>query len=488
MGFLRKRPPEKKAKSRHPIRDNLEVLIFAVVMAMGLKVFGVEAYQIPTGSMQPTLMGTELHPEGNPPVVNGGIHDRVLVDKVSYLLRDPERWEVVVFRYPLATVNNYVKRLVGMPGESLWIRDGDIWTRPLDDPAAPWRIQRKPPGLQDHLWRHKYPKARVPASAWAGWVFQGRVTQDGEARLLEGRAGVRLARSLVADYLDGYPEALVGRIRTRAIGGGSYRAVGDVRLRFAAVPGEGAGELTAVLQRSPDYRVRLVLDPARDAGRLELPDGRQLPLEDLGLAPGEEVTVDLAHWDQRVRLRLRAGRDLDLLEDLELGDSMPVLDSTVRIESDAGRWSLPEQPEVSRDLHWLPSSSSPTAPGQFDIPEGQYLMLGDNTQNSWDGRDWLADIVKVEPPIQGRTTLRGDHLEGSADPFTNNPRWNRDQTVMTFRDQHGDLFALPEDRYDFVTYQEPLHTVPRAYILGKAMAVFLPVPPFSPVVRIRTVR
>ena len=73
---------EKKDKSAHPFRENIEVVVFAIVMAMGLKVFAIEAYEIPTGSMQLTLMGTNLI---DPATKNtdGGLHDRVLVDKIS---------------------------------------------------------------------------------------------------------------------------------------------------------------------------------------------------------------------------------------------------------------------------------------------------------------------------------------------------------------------------------------------------------------------
>jgi len=78
---MAKAKKEKKEKSKHPFRDNIEVVVFAIVMAMGLKVFAVEAYQIPTGSMQPTLMGTPLLDPVSK-TTNGGLHDRVLVDKI----------------------------------------------------------------------------------------------------------------------------------------------------------------------------------------------------------------------------------------------------------------------------------------------------------------------------------------------------------------------------------------------------------------------
>ncbi|MBJ02340.1 MAG: S26 family signal peptidase, partial [Planctomycetes bacterium] len=74
------------AKARqqgHPWRENIEAITMAIVVAILLKYFIVEAYKIPTGSMQPTLMGN----------TDTGVFDRVLVDKLSYHYRDPERWE-----------------------------------------------------------------------------------------------------------------------------------------------------------------------------------------------------------------------------------------------------------------------------------------------------------------------------------------------------------------------------------------------------------
>ena len=70
--------------------------------------------------MQPTLYGTE------PPL---DLHDRILADKLSYRFRDPKRFEIAIFRYPLDRSKNYVKRVWGMPGEELRIEHGDVWVR-----------------------------------------------------------------------------------------------------------------------------------------------------------------------------------------------------------------------------------------------------------------------------------------------------------------------------------------------------------------------
>ena len=68
--------------------------------------------------------------------------DRILVDKFSYDVSSPERWDVVVFRYPEDAKVNYIKRLVGLPGETVTIAAGDVWvSRDGRDPV----VARKPP-------------------------------------------------------------------------------------------------------------------------------------------------------------------------------------------------------------------------------------------------------------------------------------------------------------------------------------------------------
>src|SRR5690606_7866469 len=58
--------------------------------------------------------------------------DRILVGKFVYDFTSPKRWDVIVFKYPGDTKMNYIKRLIGLPGEEVNIRYGDIYTRPID--------------------------------------------------------------------------------------------------------------------------------------------------------------------------------------------------------------------------------------------------------------------------------------------------------------------------------------------------------------------
>lgn len=81
----------------------------------------------------------EVETQGNYP------GDRILVNKYGYDYAEPTRWDVIVFKFPGDGDMNYIKRLVGMPGEVLRVYQGDVFRRPLDEAAAPFRIERKPP-------------------------------------------------------------------------------------------------------------------------------------------------------------------------------------------------------------------------------------------------------------------------------------------------------------------------------------------------------
>jgi len=87
-----------------------EPFIVAAILAIVIRTFILGPYKIPTGSMRPTFL------EG----------DRIFVDKMSYRFHEPERGDIIVFKYPVDKKKDYVKRLVGLPGEELEIRDGKL--------------------------------------------------------------------------------------------------------------------------------------------------------------------------------------------------------------------------------------------------------------------------------------------------------------------------------------------------------------------------
>ncbi len=88
-----------------------KTLIIAFVLAQLIMVSVAQAFQVEQYSMEPTLLP----------------RDRVLVDKFFYRLRQPRHGDVIVLRYPLNPQRNYIKRIVGLPGDVLETRDGKLY-------------------------------------------------------------------------------------------------------------------------------------------------------------------------------------------------------------------------------------------------------------------------------------------------------------------------------------------------------------------------
>lgn len=250
----------KPAPPKDNIKETVESILVAFILAFVFRVFVVEAFVIPSGSMATTLLGAHMRlrcqecgydftvnypvashddsvplpptsgpvalkektrdPDGKPiettrledttfsmhcpncgfkvpratadprqsatntPVYFG---DRILVLKYLYLIHPPRRWDVVVFKSPAEVDSdfsvNYIKRLVGLPGETLMLLDGDVYTSPDTQGTAAqrhWTIQTKPRHVQDALWRVVYDNDYYPANAnGRGWKFPWQQTAGG---------------------------------------------------------------------------------------------------------------------------------------------------------------------------------------------------------------------------------------------------------------------------------------------------------------------
>lgn len=102
---------QKERPGKSVLREVSESLIIAVVLALLIRTFMFQPFYIPTGSMEPNLM----------------VQDHIIVNKVSYKLGEPERGDIVVFKYPVNPKKDFVKRLVGKPGERVEIRSGKVY-------------------------------------------------------------------------------------------------------------------------------------------------------------------------------------------------------------------------------------------------------------------------------------------------------------------------------------------------------------------------
>lgn len=149
-----KKDKELKAeKKKSTFREYLEAIIIALVLALFIRAFVVQAFKIPSGSMENTLL----------------VGDHILVSKFNYgikipnkipfintkLFRDirifekmPNRGDIIVFEYPRDENRDFIKRVIGLPGEILEIKAQKVYinNKPIEEKYAihrdPYRLDR----------------------------------------------------------------------------------------------------------------------------------------------------------------------------------------------------------------------------------------------------------------------------------------------------------------------------------------------------------
>jgi signal peptidase I len=176
------------------LRENVEALLVAVIVAMAVRTFFIQPFKIPTGSMQPTLYG--IHPPpGTPPLpydagspsvldrlagifLQGKMYesqgyrsrgDFIFVDKVSYHFRKPHRGEVIVFdtgnlaELPASSRGKfYIKRLIGLENDTIQIKPPYVLVngQVLDGQPAFQRIYSRQNGYNGYVIPETFPAPR----------------------------------------------------------------------------------------------------------------------------------------------------------------------------------------------------------------------------------------------------------------------------------------------------------------------------------------
>jgi signal peptidase I len=487
--------------------ETIQSLIVAFVLAMIFRGFITEGFVIPTGSMAPTLLGRHslFHSEqtgsqfavgldqaharqvnvnnvadpmlgpmypgsGVPRVARlDGTGDRILVLKSLYPFAAPKRFDVVVFKNPTDPTGeaaNYIKRLVGLPNEQVWLADGDVFARPLD--GDEFRIQRKPEHVQRAVWQPVFHSDHLPVrpqrmpqrylgTPWSAdtavWDTSGRsfISHTTRPTVLEWDHTKRVLNDWVPYNMLAYDARLARP---------DFRPTSDLRIA-AGIVAEQAGLHTTLELQTRGHIFEFTIQHAtqgRDSTaimRMRPIDGSSPPTERTATVRlpepggGRVFNVEFWHVDQAMHLFIDGRRVMPPLEyewsplrrlQLAVGETqaehLDLLVTRLPLPP-VIRWRFEGSPvalhrvRVDRDLHYRHAmldarghsphilghafGTHPNSPEEFPgiLGPDHFMMCGDNSQMSLDSRLWgrphplVAHQIDEAPFVVNRRLLIG---------------------------------------------------------------------------------
>lgn len=470
------------ALRKEPLPTQIASFAELFVWLLVLKSFFLPMFIIPTGSMAETLMGAHavyscpncgyefpvgFHTPAGPIDVQcpncrlqqpthrktpGGVKlkrqtgDRIFVHGWPFDIGGrfrPRRWDVVVFKNPNQPDVNYIKRLIGLPGETLEIIDGDLFVKgPSDDELRP---ARKTKIAQNALWLpyydHDY-QPEKPSQQWVGApaafgrsrehlpVYHPRWVSAGDATAWSGLDfrtprfdGESAQRGEIRFATAANPDAPPTIADTYGYNGPiPLHRVTDVRLGADVLIDDGDGYVELTVSKYDDiFHARLYADgrvtlqrERRDSGAREEWGQTQLS------APDHPVRFALGHADYRVTVELDGRVVLEsdpetylVTPETARKRSRSPAAPVIQIAAENVRASLAHV-LIERDVHYTSGNlrdrteTSRGKPGTgtqghpITLRDDAYFFCGDNSPNSLDSRAW------------SRRTL-GPHLRGACD-------------------------------------------------------------------------
>ncbi len=463
---------KKGKKKKSFFRENIESILIAIALAFVLRIFVVEAFKIPTGSMAPTLLGQhknvkcpncswKFKSNHNINYVKcsncfykirisdygkkGG--SRILVNKFSYDFAKPKRWDIAVFKYPFGdvtctscgfsssqsmlcekcnnamkkenffmskvndlfkrpfginqhhkvvcksckTVNailcarcsstnvhvvrkNYIKRLIGLPGENLQIANGDIYVN--------GKIVRKPAKVQKALWApvydSNYPVKQEIVGNWvANDEFWDISVEKLRLKLPEGsdkKSYITLNRE-ITDYSI-YNSEITDTIS------------GDIMLKFNVVTSGTNGGISIILEENEKaIEVFVRASGEKKESTLKILDSIIESNADVFISPEKEYRIEFSNVDNEVAFKLNDSIVFSHKYDPDISSLRNETKSSKLRFGGVNTGAVFKDISVFRDVYYT-NAGKWASFKPVEIGEQEYFFLGDNSRNSNDSRYW----------------------------------------------------------------------------------------------------
>ena len=115
--------PEVRKSGKSTLREYVEAIVVALLLALVLRAYVIEAFKIPSGSMIPTLL------VGDHLLVNKLVYgfDLPFVDDKVLVYREPRLYDIIVFKYPKDPEKNFIKRVIGTGGDTLEVKSKKVY-------------------------------------------------------------------------------------------------------------------------------------------------------------------------------------------------------------------------------------------------------------------------------------------------------------------------------------------------------------------------
>ena len=454
-------------KARHEnkateIANILESMIIALILALIFIEFVMQAFRIPTGSMADTLRGAHFRLrcvqcgyeynsnydyETREEIVPGGKvelplsrcpncgnqtkkrmvfvsnGDRIFVLKCIYQFFEPKRWDVVVFKSPLAPHTSYIKRLVAKSGETVEIIDGNIFIN--------GHIARKPARVQDELWMpvydNDYQPARPQDDSFNSRTWKQPFNVAGSKWSVDKNDPTKFQLNTRPDQISSlvYDSSVGNDFRVRY----AYNNVGnfvnmpycsDLKLRFYAHSDKWKGRVGIALSKYQiDYKAwvdwagKMVI--AKDAGDGQLVELAQKNIRFSSLR--KPTLIEFANVDHMLIFKVGKQKlSYDLGMDPDDAGQRRANTPPKAMLWGSGKLDI-SHVAVFRDIYYTAGDQKYGRAGEgnpFTLGKDEFFVLGDNSPNSADSRWWRMQGIGNDQKRYRTGIVPRDYLVGKA--------------------------------------------------------------------------